>query len=64
MPDAPTPPKHAADHYDYRRWLVECQIRWDEMREWWDELASGDPKRVRKVADELRFMLDEDGSWM
>lgn len=64
MPDAPTPPRHVVGHYDYRRWLLECQIRWDEMRGWWDDLASGDPERVRKVAEELRWMLDEDGCWM
>lgn len=56
-------PRHPPYHYDYRRWLDRAQIRWDEMREWWNDLASGDTRRVKKVADELREMLDSDGVW-
>lgn len=63
MPDAPTAPKHAADHYNCRRWLIGRQICWTEMRGWWDDLASGDPERARDVADTMRLLLDDEGGW-
>lgn len=63
MSDNPlVPPK--VESYPYRRWITGSVIRWSEMRAWWDALASGDPARIRKVADELRACLDDDRSWM